>query len=131
MSTALEIGSQLVQKFNNEGGEACVDALYADDVVSIEGQGTEEMPARMEGIDAIRGKNQWWYANTAAPPTSAGARRSPNGAAVAPVPTTRPRSNGPPSRRTTARAFRPSPNAPMMKRFWARPPTRSAPRSRF
>jgi limonene-1,2-epoxide hydrolase len=63
MSTALEIGTQLVPKFNNEGGEACVDALYADDVVSIEGQGTEEMPARMEGVDAIRGKNQWWYAN--------------------------------------------------------------------
>ena len=56
MSTALEIGTQLVQKLNNEGGEACVDALYADDVVSIEGQGTKEMPARMEGVDAIRGK---------------------------------------------------------------------------
>ena len=71
MSTALEIGTQLVQKFNDEGGEACVDALYADDIVSIEGQGTEEMTARMEGIDAIRGKNQWWYANNEVRSTSA------------------------------------------------------------
>ena len=71
MSTALEIGTQLVQKLNNEGGEACVDALYADDVVSIEGQGTEEMPARMEGVDAIRGKNQCWYANNEVHSTSA------------------------------------------------------------
>ncbi len=71
MSSALEIGSQLVQTFNSEGGEACVDALYADGIVSIEGQGTEEMPARMEGIDAIRGKNQWWYANNEVHSTSA------------------------------------------------------------
>jgi hypothetical protein len=71
MSTALEIGTQLVQKFNNEVGEACVDALYADDVVSIEGQGTEEMPARMEGVDAIRGKNKCWYANNEVHSTSA------------------------------------------------------------
>ena len=63
MTQALEIGSRLVKMFNDEGGEACVDALYADDIVSIEGQGTEEMPAQMEGIDAIRGKNEWWYAN--------------------------------------------------------------------
>ena len=61
--SVLEIGTQLVNTFNTEGGEACVDALYADDIVSIEGQGSDEMPARMEGIDAIRGKNQWWYAN--------------------------------------------------------------------
>ena len=71
MFSALEIGTQLVQTFNNEGGEACVDALYADDIVSIEGEGTEEMPARMEGIDAIRGKNQWWYANNEVHSTSA------------------------------------------------------------
>lgn len=63
MTSALEVGTQLVQTFNSDGGEACVNALYGDDIVSIEGQGTDEMPARMEGIDAIRGKNQWWYAN--------------------------------------------------------------------
>ena len=63
MSGALEIGSRLVKLFNGEGGEACVNELYADDIVSIEGQGTDEMPARMEGIDAIRGKNKWWYEN--------------------------------------------------------------------
>ena len=69
--SAVEIGSQLVSLFNSEGGEACVNALYANDVVSIEGQGSEEMPARMEGIDAIRGKNQWWYANNEVHSTSA------------------------------------------------------------
>jgi len=42
---------------------AFVDQYYAEDVVSIEGQGSAEMPARMQGIDAIRGKHEWWYAN--------------------------------------------------------------------
>ncbi len=63
MTQAIEIGTQLVTLFNQGKAEECVDTLYADDVVSIEGQGTEEMPARMEGIDAIRGKNEWWFAN--------------------------------------------------------------------
>ena len=40
-----------------------VDALYAPDVVSIDAHGDEHMPARMQGIDAVRGKNQWFFDN--------------------------------------------------------------------
>jgi hypothetical protein len=61
--SALEVGTRLVQMFNDGQSLEAVDELYSDSVVSIEGQGSEEMPARMEGIDAIRGKNEWWYAN--------------------------------------------------------------------
>jgi len=35
--------------------------LYSPEVVSIEPVGDETMPAEMKGIDAIRGKNEWWY----------------------------------------------------------------------
>lgn len=40
-----------------------MDRLYDETIVIIEGQGTDEMPARMEGIQAICGKAEWWFAN--------------------------------------------------------------------
>ena len=40
-----------------------VNKLYSPKVVSIEPAGSPEMPAEMRGIDAIRKKNEWWYAN--------------------------------------------------------------------
>ena len=40
-----------------------IDKFYSPDIVSVEATGSEEMPAEMRGIDAIRGKNQWWFDN--------------------------------------------------------------------
>lgn len=40
-----------------------ISKLYSPDVVSIEPNDFEGMPAKMTGIDAIRKKNEWWYAN--------------------------------------------------------------------
>ena len=40
-----------------------IEQYYADDIVSIEPIGSPEMPARQEGIAAIKGKNQWWAEN--------------------------------------------------------------------
>lgn len=61
--TAMEIGSRLVALFNEGKTEDCLKELYGDNIVSVEAQGSDEMPARMEGIEAIKGKNQWWYEN--------------------------------------------------------------------
>lgn len=48
----------------NEGKDAdAMNRFYADTIVSIEGADSEEMAARIEGIDAVRGKAEWWYAN--------------------------------------------------------------------
>ncbi len=44
----------------------CMDVLaayYSDDIVSIEPVGSPDMPAEQSGIEAIRGKNQWWVEN--------------------------------------------------------------------
>jgi hypothetical protein len=38
-------------------------SLYAPDAVSVEAMGNETMPAVMKGVDAIRGKGEWWFAN--------------------------------------------------------------------
>ena len=40
-----------------------VNALYSPDIVSVESMGSETMPREMKGIDAIRGKGQWWADN--------------------------------------------------------------------
>lgn len=61
--SARKIGQQLVSLCQQGKGMEAVETLYADDIVSIEAHGTEEMPARMEGLEAIKGKNQWWYDN--------------------------------------------------------------------
>lgn len=58
-----EIAEKLVALCNEGRSEEAVQELYADDVISIEGADTPDMPARMEGVAAVRQKNQWWFAN--------------------------------------------------------------------
>jgi len=62
-ASVIEIGEQLVALSNAGKGPDAVEQLYDEKIVSIEGQGTDAMPARMEGIKAIRGKGAWWYDN--------------------------------------------------------------------
>jgi ketosteroid isomerase-like protein len=40
-----------------------VNKLYSPKIQSIESSGSPEMPAEMNGIEAIRGKHQWWDEN--------------------------------------------------------------------
>ena len=61
--TNLEIGQELVQMCNSGQSLDAVDKLYGKNVVSIEGQGSDEMPARIEGFDAVRAKSVWWLEN--------------------------------------------------------------------
>ena len=63
MSSALETGKQLVAFCSKGKFLEAVNKLYARNIVSIEPQGAPGMPAKMEGIEAIRGKNQWWIEN--------------------------------------------------------------------
>ncbi len=60
---ALEIGTRFVQLVSDGKESEALDQLYSENCVSIEGQGSDEMPARIEGLAAIRGKHQWWYDN--------------------------------------------------------------------
>ncbi|HWP40078.1 MAG TPA: nuclear transport factor 2 family protein [Tepidisphaeraceae bacterium] len=58
-----EIGRKLVELCNQGRNLEAIEQLYAPTIVSIETHGSPEMPARMQGIDAIRQKNQWWFQN--------------------------------------------------------------------
>ncbi|HEY6599890.1 MAG TPA: SnoaL-like domain-containing protein, partial [Pseudomonadales bacterium] len=61
--TTQTIAKRLVELCNSGQSEQAVDELYAANIVSIEANGTDEMPARIQGLDAIRKKGEWWYAN--------------------------------------------------------------------
>lgn len=58
-----EVGKKLVELCRAGKNLEAVDTLYADDIVSVDAIGSPGMPAQMEGIKAVRGKNEWWLAN--------------------------------------------------------------------
>ncbi len=61
--SAIEIGKRLVELCNAGESLKAVDALYDEKIVSIEGQESDAIPARIEGFKAVRGKSVWWYEN--------------------------------------------------------------------
>lgn len=63
MPSAFEVGQKLVALCKQGKNLDAINTLYSPNVVSIEVHGDEKMPARMQGIDAIRGKNKWWVDN--------------------------------------------------------------------
>lgn len=63
MSNALEVGKRLVELCRAGKNLEAVDTLYSPEIVCIEPQDFPGMPARMAGIAAVRGKNQWWLDN--------------------------------------------------------------------
>jgi ketosteroid isomerase-like protein len=58
-----EVGKKLVDLCRKGKNMEAVENLYSRDIVSVEAMGNEQMPAKMRGIEAIRGKNKWWYDN--------------------------------------------------------------------
>lgn len=63
MNETLEVGKKLVELCKQGKNTEAVETLYSPDIVSIEVSGGPAMPARMEGINAIKGKNDWWMQN--------------------------------------------------------------------
>lgn len=58
-----QVGEKLVELCRQGKNLEAVDTLYSPEIVSVEAMGNEEMPAEMRGIEAVRGKNQWWLDN--------------------------------------------------------------------
>ena len=63
MANTFEVGQKLVALCRENRNVDAVNQLYARDVVSIETADHPGMPARQQGIDAIRKKNEWWIDN--------------------------------------------------------------------
>jgi ketosteroid isomerase-like protein len=63
MTSTLDVGRRLVELCRAGKNLDAVETLYAPDVISTEVFGDANMPRRMEGIEAVRGKNRWWLEN--------------------------------------------------------------------
>ena len=62
-TTTATVAEELVSFCKAGRNPDAINTLYSPDIVSVESMGNETMPREMKGIDAIRGKNQWWYEN--------------------------------------------------------------------
>lgn len=63
MSDTMTVGKKLVELCRQGKNVEAVETLYAPNVVSIEAMSMPDMPTRMEGIAAVKGKNEWWMNN--------------------------------------------------------------------
>jgi ketosteroid isomerase-like protein len=63
MATTMEIGKKLVDLCNQGKFNDAMNTLYGDDIVSVEAMTGPNMPARIEGIAAVRKKAEWWENN--------------------------------------------------------------------
>lgn len=68
MTTATEpttatVAEELVSFCRAGRNMDAINTLYSPDIVSIESMGNEQMPREIKGIDAVRGKGQWWQDN--------------------------------------------------------------------
>ena len=62
-SATAEIANELVALCRAGRNLDAIGKLYSPDIHSIEPIGSDEMPAEMHGIDAVLGKNNWWFEN--------------------------------------------------------------------
>lgn len=61
--TTQQIGDQLVALCRQGKNLEAIETLYSPDIESVEACSAPGMDRVMKGIDAIRGKNQWWFEN--------------------------------------------------------------------
>ncbi len=62
MSTA-EVAKGLVDLCRKNKNMEAIEKYYSDNIVSVESMSAPGMPAEMKGLQAVKGKNQWWLDN--------------------------------------------------------------------
>ncbi len=55
-----EVALKLVEHCRGGKWMEAVNTLYGDDIVSVEPRAMGEMPAEMRGLEAVRGKTEWF-----------------------------------------------------------------------
>ncbi len=63
MTSTLEVGKKLVDLCKQGKHADAIKELYSPNIVSIEAGAPPGQNPRSEGIAAVQGKNEWWYAN--------------------------------------------------------------------
>ena len=62
-SDIMAVGTKLVELCRAGKHLDAIDQLYSNDIVSMEAAEFPGMERIVKGIDAVRGKNQWWLEN--------------------------------------------------------------------
>jgi hypothetical protein len=63
MASAMDIGKKLVELCRQGKNKEAMKTLYDPKIVSIEAQGGPNFAQRMEGLDAVTKKGEWWEKN--------------------------------------------------------------------
>ncbi len=58
-----EVADKVVELTRKQAWREAVDSLYANDIVSVEARAMEGGSFESRGIDAVRGKVDWWENN--------------------------------------------------------------------
>jgi hypothetical protein len=58
-----EIANGLVELCRKGKNMEAIEKYYSDGIVSVESMEAPGMPAEMKGIEAIKGKNKWFFEN--------------------------------------------------------------------
>ncbi len=61
--TTEDIAKKLVELCAKGDYEGAIKSLYGEDIVSVEPHAMGEIPAEVEGFDAVCKKTQWWVEN--------------------------------------------------------------------
>jgi hypothetical protein len=62
-SSTAEVGKKLVDLCKHGKFKEAIDTLYSPKIISIEPMAMNNMPAKIEGIAAVKGKTEWWEKN--------------------------------------------------------------------
>lgn len=58
-----EVANKVVELTRKQAWREAIDSLYAKDIVSVEARAMEGGSVESRGIDAVRGKTDWWEKN--------------------------------------------------------------------
>ncbi len=58
--TTEEVAKKVVELCRKQAWKEAIDTLYANDIVSVEARSMDGGSPEMKGIDAVRGKVDWW-----------------------------------------------------------------------
>ena len=58
-----EVAKKLVKLCSEGDYEGAVKSLYAKEIVSVEPEAMGDMPAEVQGFDAVLAKTKWWLEN--------------------------------------------------------------------
>jgi len=58
-----EVAQKVVELTRKQAWREALDTLYADDIVSVEAWGMGGESPEKRGIEAVRGKTEWWTQN--------------------------------------------------------------------